>query len=128
MVIASLGALISLAFFVAVFSECVLTFLDTKVVKYLILVTFVASLFGFVIGWLQTFPQISGLILQGTVYFGFAWVVVILLVMVKEIKKEYRKSVGIMTTIVLAIIAGVRLYHRDLVDLLAGIELIIIAG
>lgn len=126
-VIASLGALISFAFFVAVFSECVLTFLNKQVVKYLIPVTFVASLFGFVFGWLQTFSQTSGLILQGIVYFGFAWVVVILLVMVKEIKQTWRKSAGILTAVALVTVAVIRLRHHSLIDYFAAGELVVIA-
>lgn len=127
-VIASLGALISFAFFVAVFSECVLTFLNKRVVKYLISVTFVASLFGFASGWLQTFSQTSGLILQGIVCFGFAWVVVILLVMVKEIKQTWRKSAGILTAVALVTVAVIRLYHHSLIDYFAAGELVVIAA
>jgi len=126
-VIASLSTLVSLAFFIAIFWERFLVFLYTKVVKKLIPTTFVISLFGFVFGWLQTFSQIQGLILQVIVYFGFAWVAAMLLVEVNEIKQSLRKSVGIFTAAAFMVLAVIRFFEHNLVGYIAGGELIALA-
>lgn len=126
-IIATLGALISFVFFVAVFSDGILTFLNKKVVRYLIPTTFTASLFGFVSGWLQTVLQTSGLILEVIVYFGFAWVVVILLVMIKETKEPLRKRAGIVTAIALIAVAAIRFYHHTIIDYYSAGYLLLIA-
>jgi len=122
--IAVISSLISLAFFVAVYSQDTLKFLNTRVVIILVPTTFVAFLYGFTIGWLQTFSQTSGIVLQAIVYFGFAWIVTFLLVIVKQIKPTRRKPMGTLTAVALLIIGGIRFSNHDFI---AGGVLIAIA-
>lgn len=122
--IAIFFTIISFIFFVAVFCKWVLKLTKT-ISKGLAFVTFLAFVYGFIIGWLQTFSQLSGVILQIIVYFGFAWLVAIILTMVKDIKsKRYRVSGSIMVILILLAVAGIRFYSQDCI---AGGVLIAIA-
>jgi len=114
--IAIILTIISFIFFVAVFSEWVLK-LFKKIFTVLAPLTFLAFVYGFVIGWLQAFSQVSGIILQVIAYFGFAWVVTILLTMVKDIPyKQPRILASIIVIIILLVVAGIRLFNQDYIS------------
>ncbi len=111
--IAILCTIISFAFFVAVYSERVLK-LTNKVLKILASLTFVTFIYGFTFGWIQTFSQVSGIILEGIIYFGFAWIVTFLLTMIKDINsKPARIFASIIVLTILLVVAGLRLYNHD---------------
>ena len=85
--IAIFSSVLSIAFFIAVFYESFLDVLSKRVVRLLVFLSFIAFVYGFVIGWLQSLSQISGIALQLILYLGFAWIVVILLVIIRDTKQ-----------------------------------------
>ncbi len=102
---------------------------NTENVKSTAPLTFLAFVYGFVIGWLQSLSQVSGITLQIVVYFGFAWVIAILLTEVKDIKsKRVRIFCSIIVVIILLAVAGVRFYGHDYVavGILIAIALLIV--
>lgn len=84
--IAVFSSLVSIAFFVAVFSQTVLEVLSKWVVTLLAFVSFIAFVSGFVIRWLQSVSRVSGVALEVVFYLGFAWIVVFLLVVTRDTK------------------------------------------
>lgn len=120
--------IVSFIFFVAVFCGWVLKLTKT-ISKGLAFVTFLAFVFGFITGWLQAFSQLSGIILQVIVYFGFAWLVTIILTMVKDIKStRFRVSGSIIVIIMLLAGAVTRLCNQDYIagGVLIAISVLII--
>ena len=114
----------SFFFLIAVYSGWVFKITNT-IAKYLAFLTFIAFIYGFIIGWLQAFLQISGVTLQIILYFGFAWIVTILLAEVNDITpKRVRISGSILVIIILLAVAGIRFYNHDYI---AGGMLIAIA-
>ena len=123
--IGTLAAVISLVFLIAVLNKKILNFVNTKIAPYLIMLTFIAFVFGFVLGWLPTFGHLSGVLLAIVVFFGFAWIVVILLKMVDELKNKLGSTILIVALTILSII---RFIKYDMVNLIGGGILIIIAA
>ncbi|MGD9115925.1 MAG: hypothetical protein PVJ61_01900 [Dehalococcoidia bacterium] len=125
--IAIAGSVITLAFFIAVFSQHVLTFLSSKwMVSILVPLTSIALFVGFALGWLQAILQTSGVPLQIVAYLGFAWIIVFLLILVRDTIKEPTKKKRISPTLVrfraclpyfifaiFLIFAGVKLLNQD---------------
>lgn len=136
--IAILFSLISIAFFVAVFSQYVLSKLS-KWVLTLVSLTFSAFIYGFTTGWLQAFSQVSGIVLQVIAYFGFAWIIVILLILVRDTAKQpnnkknrlspftqlIRPYVPYVIIAAFFIIAVIKFLNHDF---WSGVYLIVIAG
>jgi len=85
--IAVFSSVISGAFFVSVFCKRFLDILSKRVVRPLLFISFIAFVSGFVMGWLQSLSQVSGTALDFVIYFGFAWVVVFLLVVIRDMKQ-----------------------------------------
>lgn len=116
--------IISFFFFIAVFSERVLKLAHT-ILKILAPLTFLGFAYGFIIGWLQTFSHVSGTVSQVIVYFGFAWIVTILLTEVKDIpSKPARITISLIVMIILLSVAVARFINHDFI---AGGILILIA-
>jgi hypothetical protein len=82
--IAILVSLISVAFLVAAFWKSFLDILSKRVVRPLVFLSFIAFVYSFAIGWLQSFSQVSGIALSLIIYLGFAWIVTILLAMIRD--------------------------------------------
>ncbi len=136
--IAILFSLISIAFFVAVFSQYVLSKLS-KWVLTLVSLTFLAFIYGFTTGWLQALSQVSGTVLQVIAYFGFAWIIVILLILVRDSAKQpnnkknrlspfiqlIRPYVPYVIVAAFFIIAVIKFLNHDF---WSGVYLIVIAG
>jgi F0F1-type ATP synthase membrane subunit a len=76
----------ALAFLVAVFSRSMRMFLNT-VASEVMFFTLLAFVFGFAPGWLPAITQVSGVIREVMVYFGFLRVVM-LVVMFRDVKNE----------------------------------------
>jgi hypothetical protein len=118
---------ISFLYFTSVFSDRLLAKLNQWVKKPLVFVTFLVFLFGYTSGWLQAFVETSGPIRSMVAYFGFAWIVVFLLVLIRDTSKQGRPQ-RVLTFLVIAallVIAGIEFYRRDL---WSGGYLIAIAG
>ena len=124
--IAILLTIVSFAFFVAVFSERVLKLMN-KIVKVLAPLTFLAFVFAFTIGWLQAFLQVSGIALQVIAYFGFAWIIVILLTLIRDAVKQERikRLITFLIVVAFPIIAVIKFLNHDF---WSGVYLIVIAG
>ena len=119
---------VSFFFLIAIYSEWVFKITNT-IAKYLAFLAFIAFIYGFIIGWLQAFLQVSGIALQIILYFGFAWIVTILLAEVNDItSKRARISGSILVIIILLAIAGIRFYNHDCIagGMLIAIALLII--
>jgi hypothetical protein len=132
--VAATSSLISLAFFSSVFSEWMLSKMKIAV-NILVSLTFLAFVYGFIIGWLQTFSQTSGLILDFILVFGFAWLTVIILIMIRDLgnqpnrKKnrflEYIRIIPYVIFVTFLILAGINFYGHNF---WAGGYLIAMAG
>lgn len=120
LIIAILISLISLGFIIAVYNKRIRTFLIQKIAPYLIGLTFIAIVFGFIMGLLSAIMQASGIPLQIIVYFGFAWVVTLLLVMFRDIMTQVG---SILFVLFFLFLAGIKFNASDLVG---GIALFII--
>jgi len=123
-VIAIAVSLISLCFFVGVYARSIRTFLNTRAAPIVIPLTFFAFLLGFMLGWIPTFPLLSGIPLEIIMYFGFIWIVTILLRMVRELKNELVQFLFVVFFIFLGVM---RLFDHNIVDTIGGVALIIIA-
>lgn len=111
--IAILFTAVSIVFFLAVYSKWIFNLVN-KVNKYLTMLSFIAFLYGFMIGWVQTLSEVSGVILALVVYFGFAWLVTIILIEVKEIpSKRTRVTATIAVAAILISIAISRFVAAD---------------
>jgi hypothetical protein len=98
---AIITTIISGAFFIAVFSKHLLIAISNKwVAGPLISFTGFILTIGFILGWLQTILQTSGIPLMVVAYIGFGWIIVLLLIMVRDAKKQpSRRKKGIVSTI-----------------------------
>ncbi len=137
-------SIISLSFLAAVFSECVLMFLSNKwIAQLLIAISPVVFFSTFVLGFLQPMSQAPSIPLQSLAYLGFAWSVVLLLIMMRDAYPTSHKKFRIWYYVVsyaivvsLFIFAVFNLSSRDVwradfwksVDFWSGIYRIIIAG
>jgi hypothetical protein len=120
--VAIISSFISLAFFASVFSEWVLKNMK-RAGGILISLTFLAFLYGFVIGWIQTFSQIGGVLLDLILVFGFAWLTVILLIMVRDLGKQpnnkknrflsYFRIVPYIMFVIFLILAGIDFHSHN---------------
>ena len=99
--------------------------MNMKVAPTLIFLTFIAFLYGFVLGWLPALQQLSDGLREIIMFFGFAWIVVILLRMIEEARNDL---VSILLIVVLIILAIIRIIKLDTVNIIGGITLLIIAG
>jgi hypothetical protein len=136
-------SIVTLSFLAAVFCEHVLTFLSSKwIATILVAVSPVVFLFTFMLGFLQPMLQAPSLPLQSLAYLGFAWSIVLLLIMIRDAYPKNHKKFHIWYYVVsyaivvfLFIFAGFKLSNRDVwradfwksVNFWSGIYLIIIA-
>ncbi len=118
----SLGAL---AFLIAVFSRSMRMFLNTEVASEVMVFTLLAFVFGFALGWLPAITQVSGVIREVVVYFGFLWVVVMLVVMFRDVKNELAHILFVIFFIMAALIKFCKL---DIIGIIGGVALIGIAA
>lgn len=118
---------ISFLYFTSVFWESLLSKLDQWVKKPLVFVTFLVFLFSYTLGWLQAFLETSGQIQSMIAYFGFAWIVVFLLTLIRDTAKQGKPQRLLIFLIIaiLLIIAGIKFYCHDL---WSGAYLVAIAG
>ena len=127
--IAIIASVISFIFFVSVFgsaySRRILNFMNMKAAPALIFLTFIAFLYGFVLGWLPALQQLSDILREIIMFFGFAWIVVILLRMIEETGNDL---VNILLIVVLMVLAIIRIIKLDPVNIIGGVTLFIIAG
>lgn len=111
--IAIFVSVITFIFFLAIYSSWIYE-LTVKVKKYLTGLTFIAFIFGFLIGWLKDIKGLSGMILALVIYFGFVWFVTILLVEIKEIRsKVVRIGSVLFTVLILLGVSLSRFFHQD---------------
>jgi len=132
--VAIISSLISLAFFVSIFSEWVLKKMK-KTVNILVSLTFLAFVYGFIIGWLQTFSQTAGILLDFILVFGFAWLTVIILIMIRDLvnqpnskKNRFLPCIRIIPYVIFVVflvLAGINFYNHNF---WAGGYLIVMAG
>jgi hypothetical protein len=120
-ILVSLGAL---AFLVAVFSRSMRMFLNTRAAAIVMPLTLVAFVFGFALGWLPVLSQVSGFVLDVVVYFGFLWVVAMLLVMFRDVKDGLA---CILFVVFFLIAAVIKFFEHDIVGIIGGITLTCIA-
>lgn len=118
---------ISFLYFISVFSDFLLSKLNKWVKKPLVFVTFLVFLFGYTSGWLQAFLETAGQIRSMIAYFGFAWIVVFLLTLIRDTAKQGKPQRLFVFLVVagLFIIAGIKFYGHDL---WSGAYLVAIAG
>jgi hypothetical protein len=113
----SLGAL---AFLVAVFNRSMRKFINTKAAAVVITLTLFAVVFGFALGWLPALSQVSGVIREVIMYFGFLWVVVMLLVIFRDFKSELARTLFVVFFLFGAVI---KFCEHDIIGIISGIVL-----
>jgi hypothetical protein len=114
----------SAAFVVAVFSQPVRTFMNTRAAPIVLPLTFWALLLGFALNLLPAFSRATEISWQAIVYFGFLWFITILLVMYRDVIYE---PVRILTIIFFIVVAGTKFYDQNAVGYIGGATLLLIA-
>lgn len=117
--------IVSVAFIVAVFSQRVRTFMNTRAAPIVLPLTFWALLLGFVLNWLPAFSHATEISWQAIMYFGFLWFITILLVMYRDVIYE---PVRILTIIFFMIVAGIRFHEQNDVGYISGAALLVIVA
>jgi hypothetical protein len=114
--IAIFVTVISFLYFASVFSESLVSKLNQLVKGPLVFVTFLVFLFGYTSGWLQAFVETSGRIQGVIAYFGFAWIVVFLLALIRDTARQGRPQRLLMFLVIAAllVIGGIRFCYHDL--------------
>lgn len=120
LIVASFVSLVSLAFFVAVFSRSIRMFINTRAAPIVMPLTFFAFVLGFALGWLPALLQVSAVIRGVVMYFGFAWVVAMLVILFRDVKNELARIIFVTFLLVVAVI---RFCERDTIGIIGGIVL-----
>jgi len=118
LIIAIFVSLVSLAFFVAVFSRSIRRFMNTRAAPIVMPLTFFAFVLGFALGWLPALSQVSAVIRVVVMYFGFAWVVAMLVTLFRDVKNELAR---ILFVIFFVIVAVIRFCEHDTIGIIGGI-------
>ena len=80
--------------------------------------TFFAFILGFALGWLPALSQVSTVIRVVVMYFGFAWVVAMLVTLFRDVKSELAR---ILFVIFFVIVAVIRFCEHDIIGIIGGI-------
>jgi len=112
--------LASLAFFSGVFSRSIRGFINTRAAPIVMALTFIASVPGFVLGFLPTLSQDSGIILAVVMYFGLAWMVAILVTLFRDVRNELAR---VLFVIFFLIVAVMKFREHDAIGIIGGIFL-----
>lgn len=115
---------VSLAFLFAVFSRPVRGFINTRAAPILMALTFTVSVLGFVLGMLPALSQDSPVIRAVIIYFGFAWVVAILVTLFRDVKDELARVLFVIFFVIAAVI---RFREHETIGIIGGIFLMGIA-
>jgi hypothetical protein len=113
-------SLVSLAFFFAVFSRSIRRFINTRAAPIVMPLAFSAFVLGFALGWLPALSQVSGVIRVVVMYFGFAWVVAMLVILFRDVKNELAR---ILFIIFFLFVAVIRFCEHDTIGIIGGIVL-----
>lgn len=124
LIVAIFFSLASLAFFSAVFSRSIRGFINTRAAPIVMPLTFIASVLGFILGLLPALSQGSGVIRVIVIYFGFAWVVAILVTLFRDVKNELARVLFVIFFVIAAVI---RFCEHDTIGIIGGIFLMGIA-
>jgi hypothetical protein len=109
-------------FLVAVFSRSTRVFLNTEAVPHVMFLTLIAFVSGFILGWVPALSHVSEPIRGVILYFGFLWIIVMLMVMIRDVRYEVARIVFV----AFFFIAGlVKLGKHDIVG---GLTLVVIAA
>jgi hypothetical protein len=86
--------------------------------------TLIAFVFGFALGWLPAVSQLSGVVLELVIYFGFLWIIAMLLVMFRDIKNELARILFV----AFFLVAGfIKFSEGGTIGVIGGIVLVCIA-
>ena len=86
--------------------------------------TFTVSVLGFVLGMLPALSQDSPVIRAVIIYFGFAWVVAILVTLFRDVKDELARVLFVIFFVIAAVI---RFREHETIGIIGGIFLMGIA-
>jgi hypothetical protein len=126
LVIAIIFSIMSAAFFIAVYNKPTRDFINIQAAPYVISLSFWTLLAGFILGIFEAlpdFPQtlfVNRVIVQIVVYFGFAWIVTILLAMLRDAGNEL---VRVLVLAFLIFVGVTEVVQKDLVSKIGGIAL-----
>jgi hypothetical protein len=118
------ASLVSAVFLVAVFSLPLRTCLNTRAVPLVMLLTSWMLLLGFFLDLIPAFIENTGTSLEVIVYFGFLWLVIILLVIYRDVKWE---PVRLLSVIFFIVVAVKNIMEYTAVGYIGGAILLIIA-
>ena len=121
-IVAIFVSLVSLVFLLAVFCSSILWFINTntRVAPIVMQLAFYAFVLGFALRWLPALSQVSGVIRGVVIYFGFAWVVTILVILFRDVKNELARILFIISPLSVAVI---RFCEHDAIGIISGIVL-----
>jgi hypothetical protein len=120
-----LVSLVSAVFLVAVFSQPLRKVLNTKAAPLVVQLTFWVVLLGFFLDLIPALIANTGTSLEIIVYFGFLWLVIILLAIYRDVKYELVRLLSILAFIA---IAGIKFNEHTAVGNIGGATLLVIAG
>ena len=121
--IAIFFAVVSAGFLLSVYFPPIRTFMNTRAAPIVLPLTFAAAILGFMLDWLPAFSSSSGTVLEVIVYFGFIWLVTILLVMYRDVKYEILR---VLFMVFFMFAAALKFYDHSLVGNIAGATLLVI--
>ncbi len=120
-----LVCLVSAVFFVAVFSRPLRKWLNTKAAPVVLQLTFWVLLLGFFYDWIPAYLEKTGITLQVIFYFGFLWLVIILLTIYRDVKWELLRLLFVIGFLAEAIR---RIFDFTPIGYIGGATLFVIAG
>jgi hypothetical protein len=121
--IAIFFAVVSAGFLLSVYFQPIRKFMNARAAPIVLPLTFGAAILGFMLDWLPAFSSSSGIVLEVIVYFGFIWLVTILLVLYRDVKYEILR-VLFMFFFIFA--AALKFLDQSFVGNIAGATLLVI--
>jgi hypothetical protein len=122
---------ITIMFFVAVYSRSLYLYINRQLSPFIISISFLALFAGFILGIFEALPQIpqnvfiNRLVVQIVLYFGFAWIVTILLVSLRDIGNGL---IQMLILVSLLVFAFNQVFQPDAISKISGIILLVIVG
>lgn len=121
--IAIFTSVVSIAFFIGVFCKWWLKLISSWITRFLVLVSLFIYVYGFTIGWIQSFGQTADIPQTFIIYFGFLWIVTMLLVQIRDATKPrinnkkhiliFRRIAPIIVLLVLCVFSLIRFINQD---------------
>lgn len=107
----------AMAFLIAVFSRSMRVLINKEIPSFVMFLNFLAFVGGFILGWWPALSTFSGFTQDAIAYFGFFWVVVMLLV----VFRDYKNKLSQILFIIFFFVGGfIKIFHHGAVNIIGG--------